>query len=257
MMGFMFTTIMMPIIIVVAVLLPIKLSQKRAAMQRLQTASSWAAANRCLYMPQNPAMVNYFRGRPFTAGMSAGISDFIEGKTPQGRMFCSFLYSYVVSDGRASETILIAATAIRLSAPLPQLSVTVKTFGDKVAHFFGGQDIELESDDFNKIFRVQSSNEAFAYGVLTPQAMAWLLNVPPGLAPFAIYGPDLICWHPGTVDYLRLGAQLTAMEVFADAIPQGVYEQFTLPPMAQYWWTPGVTTRPGVLQYSQAPVPRR
>lgn len=228
-------------ILVIVIGIIVAVVSYRAAGQRHLAAKQWAALNGCVYMPNNPAITSYFKGRPFIGGFTAKVSDFIEGKTPKGHTFCSFQYSYVVSTGKSSTTVYVAVAAIRLPSALPQLTVSNESIGGKIAQFFGGKDIQLESDDFNNEFRVQSDNEAFAYGVLTPQTMESLMGPVRDLVPFAIKGADLICWRTGYPDYMTLGGQLAAMDALVGAIPQGVYEQYARPAPAQYWWTPGVT----------------
>jgi len=248
---------LLPAIVLLVVLIPVLAARLRTSSELHSAARQWAAVNHCAYMQLNPAMTAYLSGHPFIGGQGANVADFIEGKTPKGRAFCSFIYSYGESTGNSSTAAPITATVIRLPAMLPQLTVTRESISDKFAHFLGGQDIELESDDFNQMYRVQSSNEAFAYGVLTPKIMQWLIGPAAGLAPFMINGQDLICWRSGYPNYMMLGAQLTAMEAFVDEIPQGVYEQFAMQPPRKIWWTPRITTRPGPLQYRLVPVPRR
>jgi len=160
----------------------------------------------------------------------ACVHDFITGITPSGRTFCSFLYSF----GSKIQAVVM----VRLPATLPSLILTPEMAGDKMAKLFGGQDIELESERFNRLFRIQSPVEAFAYGVMHPRMMEWLMGPALGLVPFIIDGQDVICWRYGPADYSTLDTQLVAMCNLIDLIPQSVFERYATTP-ALGWAPPG------------------
>jgi len=221
---------LLPVILVLVLMIPILIISQQKAKRRQALAAGWAASHGCVFVQSNPAMTARVSRLPFSNSSNPQIAEFIEGKTPGGRGFCSFLYSYVVSNGKTTETVQYSVQMVHLPVALPWMSVTRERLGDKIAKFFGGQDIELESDDFNRMFRVTSANDALAYGVLHPQVMQWLMGPALGLVPFMIDLDDLVCWRPGVPDYATLDAQLLGMDSFVDHIPQGVYEQFALPP---------------------------
>jgi len=237
-----FSSVMIaPLIIFAVVAVLIIVLSIRAARRRQALVQSWADAHGCLYVQSNNAIVRYLKGPPFTGGWNAQVREFVKGQTRNGRVFCSFLYTYEESTGTDSQghsqttTINRAIVIVRLPAAFPGLRLTNESLLDKVSKFFGGQDIELESDDFNRRYRVTSDNEAFAYGVLHPRMMEWLMGPASGLAPLMIQGADMFCWREGIPDYNTLDAQLGAMDAFAGMFPQGVYEQFGMAPAPAYW----------------------
>jgi len=223
---------MLPLFIVIAVVIPLIIYAVQAQRHREALVRGWAAARGCSYLPTNQVLVPYLRGEPFVGGRSAKVLEFIDGVTPSGRTFCSFNYNYEVSSGSdgSSHTVNRAIVMVRLPAVLPTLSLSYERFGDKVSKFFGGQDIELESDEFNRLFRVKSPVEAFAYGVLHPRMMEWLLGPARGLVPLRLDGLDVLCWREGVPNYATLDGQLAAMCDFVDQIPQSVIEQYAAPP---------------------------
>jgi len=154
-----------------------------------------------------------------------------------GHGFGPFMSNHDFSMGNEDSSITAdrAIIMMRLPAELPAFSLTYEGIGDKVQRFFGGQDIELESDDFNRLFRVQSPSEAFAYGVLHPLMMEWLMGPGSSLVPFSINGPDVFYWREGSPYYESLDGLLADMSDFIDKIPQGVYEQYGTTPKPQSW----------------------
>jgi len=223
------------------VAIPIIIIAVMASRRREALVQGWAAAHGCLYLQWNNAIVPYLQGPPFTGGGSARVREFVKGPTRGGLVFCSFLYTYEQYTGTNAQgqsqttTVSRAIVIVRLPAAFPRLRLTNESFLDKVGKFFGGQDIELESDDFNRRYRVTSDNEAFAYGVLHPRMMEWLMGPASGLAPFTITGADLMCWREGRPDYALLDSQLAALDSFVAMIPQGVYEQFAMAMPPSYW----------------------
>jgi hypothetical protein len=57
----------------------------------------------------------------------------------------------------------------------PELFIRREGFFDKVAGFLGFDDIDFESAEFSDRFRVKSSNKRFAYDVIHPRMMEFLL----------------------------------------------------------------------------------
>ena len=211
---------------VVALVLALVLSQNRRNSRRQAQLAAWAGHNNLTYLPAVPSLANYWPGPPFTGGWGAQALDVMTGQTPRGRQFCFFTYQYIVSTGKSTTVIRIGVTALRLPAALPRLMLTHETAGTKIARFFGGQDITLESDDFNRYYRVQSDDQRFAYGVLHPRAMEWLLGPGRILAPWRIAGADLICWHGGEPNYAWLFPQLGLMDALVDQIPAQVWADY-------------------------------
>ena len=140
------------------------------------------------------------------------------------------IHGFTTGNTGSTTTVNRSIIMMRLPAALPGFSLTHEGIGDKIQKFFGGQDIELESDDFNQLFRVQSPVEGFAYGVLHPRMMEWLMGPASSLVPFVIDGPDVIFRRDGEPDYTALDGQLAVLSEFIDQIPQGVFEQYGAPP---------------------------
>jgi len=207
-----------------------KASDARAQRRRLAVAAGWADDRGYDYLASNQALLPYLRGEPFVRSVSSEVMEFIEGETPGGHTFCSFLYTYTSSSGDSPTTVEHAIVMVRLPAGLPELSLTREEFGDKVGKFFGGQDIELESDEFNRLFRVRSPFEGFAYAVLHPRMMEWLIRQANAMVPLRIDGQDVIWWREGRPNYAMLDLQLAATSDFIDQIPQEVFEKYGTPP---------------------------
>jgi hypothetical protein len=83
-------------------------------------------------------------------------------------------------------------------------------------------DLEFESDDFNHRFSVKSEDRKFAYDVVNPQMMQWLMSVDaPG---FHILAADLFYIHQGRLQLDDVEPRLTYLAAVADHIPTIVWE---------------------------------
>ncbi|MHB1261525.1 MAG: hypothetical protein ACYC2H_07395 [Thermoplasmatota archaeon] len=70
------------------------------------------------------------------------------------------------------------ASTVALEMPFPlDLTIEPETFGHKVADALGGEDIDVESDEFSRRFWVKSPDRRTAYAVLHPGAIEFLLKV--------------------------------------------------------------------------------
>jgi hypothetical protein len=99
--------------------------------------------------------------------------------TYRNREFKCFDYQYTVGSGKNSHTYIL--TCLLLTAPLPFVPLLIRpeSFGDKLGHLVGLEDIDFESDEFNRKFFVKCQDKKFAYDVLHQRAMEFLLHHKP------------------------------------------------------------------------------
>ena len=86
-----------------------------------------------------------------------------------------FDYKWVTGTGNQRRTHRAGVYAVGLPAGLPWVHIRSEHMLDKAARLFGGQDIDLESEEFNRAFRVQAGDERFAYDLLNARTMEALL----------------------------------------------------------------------------------
>ena len=61
---------------------------------------------------------------------------------------------------------------------VPKLLVRSENFFDKIAGFVGFDDIDFESVEFSRKFHVSSSDKRFAYDLIDPRMMEFLMQSP-------------------------------------------------------------------------------
>jgi len=153
--------------------------KRREALSQLATRMGLA------YYPVDPLGIPaLLAGIPmFCRGHSRLARNVLRG-TVRSRDLILFDFKYTTTEtrtdskGRTSTRQVdhwFSACVHPLECPLPYLLIRPEGFFDKVADFFGFEDIDFESDEFSRKFRVKSDDRKFAYDVCHPRMMEWLL----------------------------------------------------------------------------------
>ena len=114
--------------------------------------------------------------------------------------------------------------AVPLPAYLPTLELTAEGVGAKLAKAFGGQDIEFESEDFNRAWRVEAGDAKFAHDVVHPRLMERLLRADARGVSLRVEGTDLLSWSSGSQQLDAIAGRLQVMCALVDAIPRFVWQ---------------------------------
>ena len=90
-------------------------------------------------------------------------------------------YRYTVTrqsgKNRSSRTYRLSYLLVGMPYPsIPKLLVRSENFFDKLAGFVGFDDIDFESIEFSRKFHVSSSNKRFAYDLIDPRMMEFLMQ---------------------------------------------------------------------------------
>ncbi|HEY8302537.1 MAG TPA: DUF3137 domain-containing protein [Jatrophihabitans sp.] len=192
--------------------------------RRRKKFAAWAAANGYRYEQSNDAYARLPWGAPWGQGHSRRALDILTG-THSGRQVCCFTYRYDEESGsgdnRSDTTYNFAVYWTKLPKQLGELNVGREGFGAKIARAIGFHDIELESEQFNRTFNVHADNPRFAYDVLNPQMMQWLLTVDaPG---FRIYGGDLVLVERNMLRLENIAPRLDYLDQVIAQIPDFIW----------------------------------
>lgn len=91
-------------------------------------------------------------------------------------------YQVTTSDGKKSNTTTYMFSYVILELPFlgaQDLFIREEGFFDKIAGFIGFDDIDFESAEFSDRFHVKSSDKKFAYDVVNPRMMEFLMDHKP------------------------------------------------------------------------------
>jgi hypothetical protein len=223
----------------VSSLVPVVLAVGAAAFIALTVFGWWADKRRreqlmafCRskgwsFVSEDPTLVDRWTGTPFGQGERRRARQVVTG-TDRARAMVAFDYSYVTSSTdsrgqRAETTHRFAVVALALPTWLPRLQLTPENLLTRAAAAIGiDPDIELESEDFNRRYRVSARQPKFASDVLTPRTMQALLAQP--ATAMRIDGNVLIGWESGELEPVGLLARLTTLHALVDGIPGFVWK---------------------------------
>ena len=99
--------------------------------------------------------------------------------TPHKLVMGDFTYRQTSGSGKNRRTTTYHLSYLLLHLPLPgvpDLFIRPETVMDKIGAAMGFDDIDFESAEFSKKFLVKSSDRRFAYDVITPRLMEFLLD---------------------------------------------------------------------------------
>jgi hypothetical protein len=102
-----------------------------------------------------------------------------------------FDHRYTTGSGKNKRThrmTIVAATVPRFS--FPRLTMRPEGFFDKLAAMIGYDDIDFPSDEFSRRYHVKCEDRKFAYDLLTPRVIEYLLAGPP--RHWQLHGPRMV-----------------------------------------------------------------
>lgn len=94
----------------------------------------------------------------------------------QGQEVMIFDYHYQVSSGKNTHHYNFSFFILGLPRSFPELVIDKEGFFSKVAQALGYDDIDFESHEFSRKFRVRSPNKKFAYDVCNAKMIEYLLS---------------------------------------------------------------------------------
>jgi hypothetical protein len=194
----------------------------REALQLLAQQRGWTLAER------DDSVVDGFTGTPFGTGRRRRARHVLRGThdgTPGGRPVLAFDYSYETtsSNGKTTQTQThrFAICAMALPAPVPGLQLTGENALTRLGSTLGLRDLDLESEAFNRRYRVAADDPRFAYDVLHPRTIEALLARP--TTNVRMCGDTVLSWDSGRQTPEHLVQTLDHLVLLVDGVPDWVW----------------------------------
>jgi hypothetical protein len=206
-----------------------------AAKKRREALAEFARNRGWSYVAADDSRSKRWSGTPFGQGDHRRTTNVLSGSW-RDRDFAAFDYSYQThsTDGqghRTTTTHRFGVCTVTMPAYLPRLEVTHDSMLGRVGRALGRQDIELESEEFNRRFRVSCPDEKFAFDVLHPRLMQFLLAH--GTVAWRMEGTDLLCWDKGQHQPAEVLERLSLLDEILDAVPSFVWRDHGVAPDPQ------------------------
>ena len=201
----------------------------QAEQKRRRLLQGYAMSQGWTYTAADDSWADRFPGEPFDRGDHRQARNILAGPY-RGRDMVAFDYSFQThstdSKGhRSTTTHRYAVCALRLPTALPALELSPESLLTRFAGALGLDDVQLESEDFNRRYRVAARNPKFAYDVLHPRTMQVLLGRP--ALHLRLFGVDAVCWESGRLAPTELLERLTTLGILIDGIPSFVWSDHT------------------------------
>lgn len=219
--------------------------QKKAADARRAAMAAYASANGLQFLPgqlmdslsgsffdalfgnnDGGPFLSRFQGfEPFGKGHSPMVENLIYGK--KGELdWAIFDYSYkeTHSNGKTTSTSTYPFTVAvsRMPVLLPPLTLRPENFFNRIGTKLGMQDIQFESEEFNRKYLVQCQDPKGAFDVLHPQAIQLLMGMPSRLWQMAGY--QILLVQSGHADVSAIAEMVSEIEAFCSLLPAYVKE---------------------------------
>lgn len=209
-------------VVLVALVGSILERDRREALTSAATRHGWT------YAARDDSWTSLFTGSPFGEGFDRTATNLLSG-TYDGRPFVAFDYCYSTdsslsdSPDHRSDLSLehpFSVVAIDIGATFPHLQVTPEGLVGRISRRLGDQDIELESEEFNRAFTVTCPDRRLASDVLNPRMMQLLLTTP-DLA-WQLQGRYLLAVRSGHHTEAQIETTLACVTAIVEAVPRFV-----------------------------------
>lgn len=192
--------------------------KRREALQEFAAAQGWA------YDRRDDSLVRRWAGPPFQRGSSRRATNVLRG-TFEGVPMTAFDYQYTVrsgsGDNRSSTTYRFGVCVMALPTAMPDLQVVPEGIFGRMRSALGFSGISLESEDFNRAFRVSCGDARFASDVLHPRMMERLL-ADPGEG-WRFEGADAVLFDEGRQSPAEIMRRVRLLRDVLGAVPDFVW----------------------------------
>lgn len=193
--------------------------KRRDALRAFCLSSGWT------FTPSDPALTRRWDSAPFGQGDNRKAKNVMHG-AHGGHDLTAFDYSFDTHStdskgNRTTTTHQYRIVALGLPAWLPVLTVSPHNVLTRIGEVFGLPDIDLESETFNRRFRVQAKDRKFATDVLTPRTMELLLAHP--ACSWRINGTDIVSWHTGRLTPVAVLESASLLGGVIDLVPSFIW----------------------------------
>lgn len=185
-----------------------------------------------LVFVERPPLAPYADLHPCQAGSTDRWIDYCASGLYRGRAVIGFNYTgkTVTHDKNGSHTTFYyrGVALVDLPVAFPQLTIVPETFALKLWDAVGGDDIDFESDEFSKAFWVKCADRKFAYDVVRPPTMEFLLLGRGSHERWELLGRHVAVYWDRHLEAAELEAALDRVVAFVELLPK-----FDLPDAAR------------------------
>lgn len=196
--------------------------------QKVKQYQAWAAARGWHYNRSAQHLVYRYNIRPFGVGDSRRAMHLFQGDF-YGMPASAFHYQYQTGDDKNKTTHRFTIYTLLLPAVFPGVTLAPEGIFRSLLAVFGARDIQLESEEFNKAWKVQGDDLKFVHDVLHPRQMERLMMPDARGRVLYLTGNELVTWIPGHNGPEEIDRYLPFARDFADGIPDFIWHELKIP----------------------------
>jgi hypothetical protein len=208
------------IILVVVIGLGVAIAALLSNIRRQKELAAFALQNGFSFVAHAGDHHEQFEAfEPFDNGHSRRSSNLIHGR--RGSIeWEMFDYKYTTGSGKNKQTHHYGVILARIDVVLSRMRIRPEGFFDKLAGFVGFDDIDFESDEFSRRFHVSADDRKFAYDLIHPKMMEYLMAAPP--ANWQLGSRIAMITRSGRYKAEELSGLMSLIDGFVERIPQYV-----------------------------------
>ena len=204
--------------------------KRRADPQRVVAIRALVAEKGWGYAAEDAARAKYFTAYPFSPPGGQRPSDIVWGHV-DGRPFETFALnlaedSYMSGSLGDRRTLSsdFQVTWVPLAGPLPRIKFTLNNSTTQRLAALGEHEVDVESHEFNEIWRVYSHDDRIAHAVLQPRMIERLLQPDARSREFAFEGRALMTSVPYATDLSDLESLVRTLHEIAELVPSFLFQ---------------------------------
>ena len=203
----------------------------RQEQKRIALLVNFCASEGWQFSREDPyGLVDRWDGMPFGKGYARHVQNVVSG-TYEDMQLVAFDYSYKEDSGSGSNrnttTYRYVVVALGMPCALPEVSLTPEGLFSRIGNVLGFQDIELESEEFNRRYRVRCENPKLAMDVLTPRTMEFLLAN--DVLAFRLVGPDALSYDSARLSPYAIMSAAHMLAGVVKGVPAFVWDDHRAP----------------------------
>jgi hypothetical protein len=216
--------VLVPLAAWLAIVFGGRAATRRSDRSRAADLQAWAAARGWKFEAVGEFEAFRWDGPPFRV-KGLGIATNVVTGTVAGREVVVFDYRYDVVPTHEHRNLRWQVAAMELPVPLPLLELVPENgIGLEDQRFSDGDDIQFESEDFNRAWHVAGHDQRVAYDIVHPRLMELLLR-PDARLPMRIEGKHLLCWVQNLPPPQWIDGRLALMRDVVGLIPDFVWQR--------------------------------
>ncbi len=197
--------------------------------KRRLAIASIALRHQLSFTPHDPFLLTVtYDFNLFKAGDGRGAENVITGQWKDRRVIAADYWYYTESSngkgGRSRSYKHFQVAIVPIGAYLPPVQIKGENVLTLLADHIGMEDINFESEEFNRTFNVKAHDRQFAFKLIDPRMMQWLLHVGRAYS-YETSGSDLLVFRKRSKPH-EIPILLDVADQTIDRIPRLVWEDY-------------------------------